>query len=173
MIENETTRVRRRVVVACTDSDGASALWPAIFSWVPDLVEEDYQWDYVRKICADEGYEGPFIIFDETEWAFRRCFDLAFQWDSSDIPTYQVPATKARKFKLTAIEWDLDDGSDSGQGRISELEDLESELNAKWLNTAWLVPAPGSEPENYIADQLSDRSGWCTLGLTLEEVFGE
>ena len=81
----------RKVCVACTNSNGEpDVLFFRVGTY--SLEGESLRWhffyhDDIEEIAGVEyGYEGPYVIWDDTDFLFRNLdCESKFDWDSSEI----------------------------------------------------------------------------------------
>lgn len=83
--------VFRKICVACTNANGEpDVLFFRVGTYSLDeehSEEDDFYYDDIREIASDEyGYEGPYVIWDDTDFLFRNLdCESKFDWDSAEI----------------------------------------------------------------------------------------
>ncbi len=90
----------RKVCVACTNANGE----PDVFFFKLgtftlegdyDNDEDDFYYEDIEGIAKGEDYEGPYVIWDETDALFRNLdCESKFEWDSASIIIRQSDAER-------------------------------------------------------------------------------
>lgn len=80
---NKKNRVKTiRCIVACTNSNGSPDLFFLKITAPEDKIDDGRHYDKAKKIAANEGYAGPYVVFDETDSAGKAMLKL-FVWKSA------------------------------------------------------------------------------------------
>lgn len=90
----------RKVCVACTNANGE----PDVFFFKLgtynlegdyDNDEDDFYYEDIEGIARGEDYEGPYVIWDETDALFQNLdCESKFEWDSASIIIRQSDAER-------------------------------------------------------------------------------
>lgn len=71
-------------MVACTNACGEPDLYFVIISCSEEQYNNGDHYQYTELCAMDEGYEGPFVCFDENDSAGKALLHL-FAWNTSKI----------------------------------------------------------------------------------------
>jgi hypothetical protein len=85
----------RKICVACTNANGEPDIFffkLGMYSLEEDYDAEldDYPYEAIKGIAEENDYEGPYVIWDETDYLFRNLdCESKFEWDSASIILHQ------------------------------------------------------------------------------------
>lgn len=52
-------------LVACHNANGVPVLWPVTVTGEKEQMDEGEHYEAAKKAADEQGYEGPFVVFDE------------------------------------------------------------------------------------------------------------
>ena len=73
-----------KMIVACTNASGEPDLFFFKLKTNDEYIESMLAVDRARQIAEDEGYEGPYVVYDETDRAGKAMLDK-FVWESATV----------------------------------------------------------------------------------------
>ena len=73
-----------KMIVACTNASGEPDLFFFKLKTNDNCIESMLTVDRARQIAKDEGYEGPYVVYDETDRAGKAMLDK-FVWESATV----------------------------------------------------------------------------------------
>jgi len=74
----------RKICVACTNANGEPDI--LFFKFNTDDWEDEFHNDIKKIAVAEYDYEGPYVIWDETDYLFHNLdCESKFDWESANI----------------------------------------------------------------------------------------
>ena len=89
-----------KCVIACSNASGEPDLYFVKVRCKESQYEEGDHYRKAENQAIEDGYEEPFVSFDENDSAGRALCKLC-EWSS--IPTYRCPQQKVEESQLTEV----------------------------------------------------------------------